>query len=82
MYNDFCSVLNCDKFLWINLVKFCIFENVLYNGKDYFLQVKGIPMGSSFPSAFANVFQLHYETNFIKHNNYFFLDILMILYRL
>ena len=38
IYDDFNSILNCDKSYWINLVKFCIFENNLYNGKDYFLQ--------------------------------------------
>ena len=31
-YDDFSSNLNCDKSLWIDLVEFCIFENVLYNG--------------------------------------------------
>ena len=36
VYNNFSSILNCDKSFWINLVKFCIFENVLYNGRDYF----------------------------------------------
>ena len=67
IYDDFSSILDCDKSFWINLVKFCIFENVLYNGKDYFLQVKGIPMGCSFSSAFANIFLFYYETNFIKY---------------
>ena len=46
IYDDYCSVLNCNNLFWINIVKFCIFENILYNDKDYFLQVKGIPMGS------------------------------------
>ena len=55
IYDDFCSVLNCNKSFWINLVKVCIFKSVLYNGKDYFLQDKGIPMGSSFSSAFTNI---------------------------
>ena len=72
IYDDFTSILNCDKTFWINLVKFCIFENILYNDKDYFLQVKGIPMGNSFSSAFTTLFLFYYETNFINHNVTFF----------
>ena len=33
IYDDFCSVLNCDKSFWINLVKFCIFKTILYDVK-------------------------------------------------
>ena len=29
IYEDFSSILNCDKSFWIILVNFCIFENVL-----------------------------------------------------
>lgn len=61
IYKDFNSVLGCDQYFWINLVRFCIFGNILYNGKGYFLQIKGIPIGSSFSSAFANVFLYFYE---------------------
>ena len=45
IYDDFSSITNNDKSFWTNLVKFCIFENTLYNGKDY------LPMGH-----FANNF--------------------------
>ena len=58
MYDDFGSVSNYHISFWINLDKFCIFENALYNGKDYFLQVKSIPMGNSFSSASANIYCL------------------------
>ena len=72
MHDDFCLVLNCDKYFCINLVKFYISENVLHNGKDFSLQVKSIPMSSSFSTAFANIFLFYYETNFINHNINFF----------
>ena len=42
-----------------------------YNGKDYFLQAKGIPMGCSFFSSFANIFLFNYETNFYHNINFF-----------
>ena len=54
------------------LVKFCISENIFYNDKDYFLQVKDIPRAWSFSSSFANIFLFYYETNFIKYNVNFF----------
>ena len=61
IYNEFRNILKCEKSYWMDLIKFCIFENVLYNGVDYFLQIKGIPMGTSFSSAFANLFLYYYE---------------------
>ena len=59
-------------FFWINLVKFCTFENVLYKRKDNFLQIKFIPMGNLFSSAFHNIFLVYFETNLINHNINFF----------
>ena len=35
-------------------------ENVLFNGKDYFIHVISIPTGNSFSSAFFDIF-LHFS---------------------
>ena len=40
VYDDFSSILNCDKSFWINLVKFCIFENVFIIVKIIFYRLK------------------------------------------
>ena len=54
------------------LIKFCVFENVLYNGKDYFLEVLGVLIENSFSSAFANIFLFYYEAKQINCSINFF----------
>lgn len=41
--DSFSHILKCEKEYWFNLIKLCIFENTLFNSKEYFLQNKGIP---------------------------------------
>lgn len=65
-YKKYKTVLNCKQNYWLNLIKFCIFENIASDGSNFYKQIKGIPMGSSFSSAFANLFLHYYESMYTK----------------
>ena len=68
LFEEFRDLLNCSRDFWNSLISFCIFNNILFNGKDYHIQTKGIPMGSNYSSNFANLY-LHYFEN-KAHNNH------------
>ena len=67
IFEDFQGLLKCSRDEWFTLIKFCVFNNVLYNGRSYFLQNKGIPMGSSYCSSFANIYLYFFEIRAIKN---------------
>ena len=65
-YINFSHLFPFNTQKWLNLVDLCIFNNILYNGINFFKQTKGIPTGTSYSSAFANLYLHFYE------NRYFF----------
>ena len=58
--------MNCDLDFWNSLVKFCVCNNFLFNGVNYYKQANGIPMGSKFSSALANIFLHFFEKDLIN----------------
>ena len=73
LFENYAHLFDCNKSYWINLVEFCIFENILFNGSFYLRQIKGIPMGNTFSSAFANLYLHYYENKYIETSNNNFL---------
>lgn len=60
------NIMNCDLDFWNSLVKFCVCNNFLFNGVNYYKQANGIPMGSKFSSALANIFLHFFEKDLIN----------------
>ena len=68
IYNEFNEIIKCTKEFWLKIVGFCIFENILSDGTKFYKQAKGIPMGCSYSSLFANIFLYYYERKFLINN--------------
>lgn len=63
-FNDYNRLLDVDINFWNKLINFCIFNNYIYNGEQLFLQVTGIPQGSTYSSILANLFLHWFEKNY------------------
>jgi len=68
-YNNYNHLFSCNIKKWLNLVDLCVFNNILYNGISFVKQSKGIPMGTSYSSAFANLFLHFYENKYFLNSN-------------
>ena len=69
LYDSYLSDCSTSKYDWLELCKFNIFENYVFNGIDFYKQVKGILMGNCFSSAFANIFLHTFEAKYIETSN-------------
>ncbi|XP_071042668.1 uncharacterized protein, partial [Parasteatoda tepidariorum] len=67
IYDKYLFDEKIDRFNWLDLCKFNLFENVLFNGLDFYKQIIGIPQGNSFSGAFANIFLHFFEAKFLEH---------------
>lgn len=68
-YFKYLEESNINREDWLDLCRVNIKENFLFNGISFYKQIKGIPMGNSFSSAFANIFLHFYEFKYLNKYN-------------
>lgn len=68
IYNNYLDDVIICKDDWMDLCKFNIYENYVFNGLNFYKQQKGVPMGSSFSSIFADIYLHMYEKVYLNIN--------------
>lgn len=63
--------LNISRDFFIDLCRFCLYNNYVCTGNKIYLQINGIGMGTSYSSTAANLFLFYYEFNFCSKPNNF-----------
>lgn len=54
------------------LSHFCLYNNYVFTGQDFYIQNNGIGMGTSYSSTAANLFLFYFEFNFCSNSVYCF----------
>lgn len=71
IYDYYLTGENIVKDYWMELCRVNIFENYLFNGVNFYRQIKGISMGISYSSAFANIFLHYHEKLYLLNHEVF-----------
>jgi hypothetical protein len=72
LFDEVEEEMQLERNYFLDLCKFCFFNNYIYTGSDFYLQINGIGMGTSYSSTAANLFLFFYESNYTACNSFRF----------